>query len=178
MDAKQTTDDVCYAISVFLLYLFDGLITIDDAGLHQDGDDAISFQTDFVYCDFCGLQGSEYRVHAEDVALDLMVDEGMLYVFTQMLLIAWLECVAHSGSQALQNQECLLSFFGCEFKSSFIHCRSLLLMIYLLSCYNSSIHFWPDLVLSQMAKLAPIKAPSPINIVYSSILFLIYRYTS
>ena len=86
--------------------------------------------------------------------------------------------VAHSGSQALQNLECLLSFFGCEFKSSFIHCRSLLLMIYLLSCYNSSIHFWPDLVLSQMAKLAPIKAPSPINIVYSSILFLIYRYTS
>ena len=56
MDAKQTTDNVGYAISVFLLYLFDGLIAIDDAGLHQDGDDAISFQTYLVYCDFCGLQ--------------------------------------------------------------------------------------------------------------------------
>ena len=57
MDAKQTTDNVGYAISVFFLYLFDGLIAIDDAGLHQDGDDAVSFQTDFVHCDFCCLQG-------------------------------------------------------------------------------------------------------------------------
>ena len=146
MDAKQTTDNVGYAISVFLLYLFDGLIAIDDAGLHQDGDDAISFQTYLVYCDFCGLQGSEYWIHSEDIALDLMVDEGMLYVFTQMLLIARLECVAHGGSQTLQYLECLLSFFGCEFKRCFVHCRSLLRMIYLLSCYNSSIHFWPDLV--------------------------------
>jgi hypothetical protein len=178
VDAKQTTDNVGYAISVFLLYLFDGLIAIDDAGLHQNGDDAISFQTYLVYCDFCGLQGSEYWIHSEDIALNLMVDEGMLYVFTQMLLVAWLECVAHGGSQVLQDLECLFLFFGCEFKRCFVHCRSLLLMIYLLSCYNSSIHFCPDLVLSQMAKLAPIKAPSPINIVYSSILFLIYRYTS
>lgn len=73
MDAKQTTDNVGYAISVFLLYLFDGLIAIDDAGLHQDGDDAISFQTYLVYCDFCGLQGSEYWIHSEDVALDLQI---------------------------------------------------------------------------------------------------------
>ena len=36
-----------------------------------------------------------------------MVDEGMLYVFTQMLLIARFECVAHGGSQALQYLECL-----------------------------------------------------------------------
>ena len=146
MDAKQTTDNVGYAISVFLLNLFDGLIAIDNAGLYQDGDDAVSFQTDFVHCDFCCLQGCEYRVHAEDVALDLVVDEGMLYVFTQMLLIARLECVAHGGSQTLQYLECLLSFFGCEFKRCFVHCRSLLRMIYLLSCYNSSIHFCPDLV--------------------------------
>ena len=101
MDAKQTTDNVGYAISVFLLYLFDGLIAIDDAGLHQNGDDAISFQTYLVYCDFCGLQGSEYWIHSEYIAFNLMVDEGMLYVFTQMLLVAWLECVAHGGSQAL-----------------------------------------------------------------------------
>ena len=146
MDAKQTTDDVGYAISVFLLYLFDGLIAIDDAGLHQDGDDAISFQTDFVYCDFCGLQGSEYWIHSEDIAFNLMVYEGMLYVFTQMLLVAWLECIAYGVSQALQDLECLFLFFGCEFKRCFVHCRSLLLMIYLLSCYNSSIHFLPDLV--------------------------------
>ncbi len=39
-----------------LLYLFDGLVAVDDAGLHQDGDDTISFETDLVYCDFCGLQ--------------------------------------------------------------------------------------------------------------------------
>ena len=70
----------------------------------------------------------EYRVHAEDVALDLVVDEGMLYVFTQMLLIARLECVAHGGSQALQDLECLFLFFGCEFKRCFVHCPSLLLM--------------------------------------------------
>ena len=37
-------------------------------------------------------------------------------------------------------------------------------------CYKLSIHFWPDFVLSQMAKQVPIKAPSPINIVYSSII--------
>ena len=101
MDAKQTTDNVGYAISVFLLYLLDGLIAIVDDGLHQDGDDAMAFQTDFVYCDFCGLQGREYWIHSEDIELNLMVDEGMLYVFTQMLLIAWLECIAHGGSQAL-----------------------------------------------------------------------------
>ena len=36
--------------------------------------------------------------------------------------------------------------------------------------YKLSIHFWPDFVLSQMAKQVPIKAPSPINIVYSSMI--------
>ena len=130
MNAEKSVDDVCHAVAVFLLDVLDGLIAVDDAGLHQDGDDAVSFQTDFVHCDFCCLQGCEYRVHAEDVALDLVVDEGMLYVFTQMLLIAWLECVAHGGSQALQYLECLFLFFGCEFKRCFVHCRSLPLIIF------------------------------------------------
>ena len=119
-----------HAVAVFLLDVFDGLIAVDDAGLHQDGDDAVSFQTYLVYCYFCCLQSSEYWIHSEDVALDLVVDEGMLYVFTQMLLIARLERVAHSGSQALQDLECLFFFFGCKFKSCFIHCRSLPLIIY------------------------------------------------
>ncbi len=41
------------------------------------------------------------KFEADEKFIDLMVDEGMLYVFTQMLLIAWLECIAHGGSQAL-----------------------------------------------------------------------------
>ena len=46
------------------------------------------------------------------------------------------------------------------------------IMVYVIY-YKLSIHFWPDFVLSQMAKQVPIKAPSPINIVYSSILFIV-----
>ena len=37
--------------------------------------------------------------------------------------------------------------------------------------YSSSIHFWPDFVLSQMAKLAPITVMINMNNVISSISF-------
>ena len=76
----------------FLIVTYpDGLIAVENAGLHQDGDDAVSFQTDFVHSDFCCLQGCEYRVHAEDVALavvcNLRIIAGTLQCASQTLCV-------------------------------------------------------------------------------------------
>ena len=104
MDAEESTDDVLHAISIFALDVFEGLVAVDDAGLHEDSDDTITFETNLVDGDLGSLKGVQDRVQSKHVATYLMVLEGMVDVLAQMLLVVLAESVADGCSQTVEDE--------------------------------------------------------------------------
>jgi len=75
---------VFHAVTIFTFDVFQGLIAINDTGLHQYGNDSISLESNLVDGNLCSLEGLQDRVQSKHITTNLVILEGMMNIFTNI----------------------------------------------------------------------------------------------